>query len=282
MEKKLNSFIVSVFTIILLFFILLPLFLCLGKLSDNESARAEMMGNQENLPEIEVDVARDECILSASEDMGQEYVDKLVFLGESTTYGLWRYGVLSDGKDTKQVWTGASCTDGKTQCAGTLSLSPAIAGTMIYFPDDGTALTVSQAIAKKQPEFLVITLGLNNGASYYTEDQFKQCYRMLLNSVIDTSKDVKIILQSLFPVARTCKVSAYTPERIALCNTWIRDLAAEYEVKYLDTVSVLSDEDGYLIPEYDNGGDGIHLNEIGLSAVLQYIRTHGYSEESEA
>ena len=144
------------------------------------------------------------------------------------------------------------------------------------------ALTVSQAIAKKQPEFLVITLGLNNGASYYTEDQFKQCYRMLLNSVIDTSKDVKIILQSLFPVARTCKVSAYTPERIALCNTWIRDLAAEYEVKYLDTVSVLSDEDGYLIPEYDNGGDGIHLNEIGLSAVLQYIRTHGYSEESEA
>ena len=282
MEKKLNSFVVSVFTIIILFFILLPLFLCLGKISENKQMRAEMMENQEKLREIEVDGTRDECVLSVSEDMGQEYLDKLVFLGESTTYGLWRYGVLSDGKNTTQVWTGASCSDGKTQCAGTLSLSPSIAGTMIYFPDDGSAVTVAQAITKKQPEYLVITLGLNNGASYYTEDQFKQCYRMLLNSVIDTSAEVKIILQSLFPVARACKISAYTPERIALCNTWIHDLAMEYDLKYLDTASVLSGADGYLIPEYDNGGDGIHLNEVGLSTVLQYIRTHGYPEESEA
>ena len=86
-------------------------------------------------------------------------------------------------------------------------------------------------------------------------------------------------MQSLFPVSRACKISAYTPQRIALCNEWIRDLAAEYELKYLDTASILLDAEGYLIPEYDNGGDGIHLNKQGLSAVLKYIQTHGHPKE---
>ena len=86
------------------------------------------------------------------------------------------------------------------------------------------------------------------------------------------------MLQSLFPVAKSCKIASYTPERIALCNTWIRDLAVEYGIKYLDTASILSDAEGYLFAEYDNGGDGIHLNELGLQAVLRYIRTHPHPE----
>ena len=86
---------------------------------------------------------------------------------------------------------------------------------------------------------------------------------------------------ALFPVAKSCKISAYTPERIALCNEWIHDLALEFDVKYLDTSSSLSDSDGYLISEYDNGGDGIHLNEKGLRMVTQYIRTHGHPKEVE-
>ncbi len=283
MEKKFNSYVLSVFTIILLFFILLPLLMCLGKITERENAlKARSLTESENSSEIKVDAMRGETVLAETADMGWEYVDRLVFLGESTTYGLWRYGVLHDGKNTTQVWTGASSPDGKVTCAGTLSLSPTIAQTKLYFPDDGSALTVSQALSRKKPQYLIITLGLNNGASYYTEDQFKQCYRILLNSAIDASEDTKIILQSLFPVAKTCKVSAYTPQRIELCNTWIQDLASEYGLKYLDTASVLTDEDGYLLEKYDNGGDGIHLNEIGLTAVLQYIRTHGYPAEEDA
>ena len=71
-------------------------------------------------------------------------------------------------------------------------------------------------------------------------------------------------------------------ERIRLCNLWIQDLAREYEIGYLDTASILSDADGYLCEEYDNGGDGIHLNELGLRAVLQYIRTHAHPRECVA
>lgn len=276
MEKKLNSFILSFFTIILLSFTLLPLFLCLGKIDQSRRIQAEVNA------EIRASSEQDGSLLGLTEDLGETYVRKLLFLGESTTFGLWQYGVLPDGKNTKQVWTGATCADGLVRCAGTLSLSPAIAKTPIYYPEEASAISVSAALSKKSPEYLVITLGLNNGASYYSEDEFKQCYRILLNSILNATPSVKIILQSLFPVARTCKISAYTPDRIALCNTWIYDLAKEYGVKYLDTASVLSDEEGFLFSKYDNGGDGIHLNEEGLRAVLQYLRTHAHPAEVTA
>lgn len=270
MEKKLNSFILSVFTIFVLSFTLLPLFLCLGKVEQSRKLREEASAEMRALAE------QDDPILGQTEDLGDAYVRKLVFLGESTTYGLLQYGVLPDGKNTNQVWTGASCINGSVRCAGTLSLSPSIVATPLYYPEESSALNVTEALKKKSPEYLVITLGLNNGASYYSEDEFKQCYRTLLNAILDASPSVKIILQSLFPVAKTCKISAYTPERLALCNVWILDLAREYGLKYLDTASVLTDEDGYLFPQYDNGGDGIHLNGEGLLAVVQYIRTHAH------
>ena len=219
-------------------------------------------------------------ILSQTEDMGEDYIKSIVFLGESTTYGLWHYDVLPGGKKSTAVWTGATVQDGKICCAGTLSLSPSISGTKLFYPDTGEALTVSEALTRKQPKYLIITLGLNNGASYYTEDEFKQCYRTLLNSAISASGDTIILLQSLFPVAKSCKIRAYTPERIRLCNSWILDVAMEYQLPFLDTFSALSDTEGYLKEVYDNGGDGIHLNREGLLAVLHYIRTHGYTEET--
>ena len=54
------------------------------------------------------------ALLRGTGDMGQEYIDSIIFLGDSTTYGLKAYAVLTDGKKTKQVWTPSN---------GTLTLS---------------------------------------------------------------------------------------------------------------------------------------------------------------
>lgn len=279
MEKKQHTFILSTFMISLLSLVLLPLFMCLGKIDQSKQLQLKQAERKDGRGEISVDADQNDCVLSDTEDLGEAYIRKLVFLGESTTYGLQRYGVLPDGKNTLQVWTGASCADGSVKSAGTLSLSPVIAETKLFYPENQNALTISEALCTKKPEYLVITLGLNNGASYYTEDEFKQCYRILLNAAVSASPDTTLILQSIFPVARTCKIAAYTPEKITLCNSWISDIAKEYGIKYLDTASALCDQDGYLLPQYDNGGDGIHLNESGLNEVLRYIRTHGHPKE---
>ena len=229
--------------------------------------------------EKEIEVGTKDTILGITEDYGQDYIDRIIFLGESTTYGLQSYGVLSNGKDTTQVWTGATCKNGITVSSGTLSLSPAIGTTKIFYPDTRSAKTVSDALKAKKPEYLIITLGLNNGASYYSEQEFKDCYRILLNSINDSQTDTRVILQSLFPVSKECSIKAYTPERLRLCNKWIYDIAQEYDLKYLNTTEVLEDDKGYLIADYDNGGDGIHLNRAGLSTVIEYIKTHGYPKE---
>ena len=272
MENKLHLYLRSCVILTFLCALLVLLFFSFSFLPEETPA---LVSNPAPVRELTANAHQTDTILAETEDCGQEYIDRITFLGESTTYGLHRYGLLPE----QQVWTGATCTDGRVKTAGTLSLSPSIDKTRIYYSETGEALTISEALTRKQPEFLVITLGLNNGASYYSEDEFKQCYRILLNAVVNASENTTVILQSLFPVADTCKIKAYTPERIQLCNTWIRELASEYEMCYLDTISALSDANGYLYSEYDNGGDGIHLNGVGLEKVLSYVRTHGVQKE---
>ena len=94
--------------------------------------------------------------------------------------------------------------------------------------------------------------------------------------------DTKIILQSIYPVARSWeKTKSINNERIRAANGWVQRVAEDCGIYYLDTISVLADEEGYLPEAYQNG-DGIHLNADSCGIVLDYIRTHalpGYTEE---
>ncbi|MBQ9080779.1 MAG: hypothetical protein IJY27_06880 [Clostridia bacterium] len=204
--------------------------------------------------------------LGETEDYGQEYINKIIFVGDSTTYGLKAYGMLSGGKNTTQVWTPAS---------GTYSLNALVATYKIVYPETGEELTVADAAAKAKPEYMVITLGINYGVPYCGETEFKKYYRLLLDDIVAASPETKIMLQSIYPVATNNELRDITNEKIDLANQWIEQLAEEYGLKYLHTNPTLKDTDGYLFQSYQNG-DGLHLLERGFNAVLQYIRTHGY------
>ena len=205
-------------------------------------------------------------VLGKTEDMGQEYIDSLTFLGDSTTYGLKAYKMLSGGKNTEQVWTSKTAT---------VSLVDILTKTIVY-PKTGKEMSIPEAAEKSKPEYLVITLGVE-GVTTLGEEDFKEQYSSLVKAVKAASPDTKIILQSIFPVA-----SSYTEKNklnnpiIDKANGWVLEIAENENVKYLDTASVLKDESGALNPKYDNGGNGINLNDIGFDAVLQYIRTHAY------
>ena len=206
--------------------------------------------------------------LEQTEDYGQEYLDKIIFVGDSTTYGLKHYSMLSGGKNTKQVWVPAS---------GTYSLNALVTTYKIVYPETGEEMTVAEAAALSKPEYMIITLGINYGVPYCGETEFKKYYRMLLDDVTTASPETKIILQSIYPVATNNEIKDITNDKIDLANTWIEQLAEEYELKYLDTNSVLKGDDGYLPLTYQNG-DGLHLLERGFDVVLNNIRTHGYPQ----
>ncbi len=204
-------------------------------------------------------------VLGETEDAGQEYIDKLTFLGDSTTYGLKYYEVLSGGKNTTQVWTPAS---------GTLTLYNYATATIV-FPEDGQEISIVDAVTRKQPEYLVITLGVN-GVAEMDEDWFKQDYTALVQSIQAASPDTKIICNSIYPVENDYEyINSINNTNIPQANEWIKAVAEATGCKYADSASVLKAEDGSLREDYGNG-DGVHLNADGFNAVLEYLRTHAY------
>ena len=202
-------------------------------------------------------------VLGETADAGQSYIDKLTFLGDSTTYGLKAYSMLSGGQNTTQVWTPSN---------GTLTLSFYETATIVT--PNGEML-IKDAAAAYQPEYLVITLGVN-GVSFMDEASFKDCYTKLIQNVQAASPNTKIICNSIYPNMTSYKYYGdINNENITRANGWIQEVAAATGTRYSDTCSVLKDGNGALRADYCNG-DGIHLNAAGFTAVLNYLRTHAY------
>lgn len=204
-------------------------------------------------------------VLAEGADMGMDYQNRLIFLGDSTTYGMYAYGQLP----AYQVWVPAS---------GTMSLFNWAAETIAYYPYGDTvnaqSLSIADAAAAARPEYLVITLGIN-GVSLLDEQQFKDYYTGLIQAIQTASPSTKIICQSIYPV-----IDAQTPEgikndRINAANGWILDVAGQMGVAYLSTHDALTDSTGNLSMDYIGAdSDGIHMDQRGYEAILQYVRTH--------
>lgn len=228
--------------------------------------------DEESSGQAESETSKDDdtdIILKSTSDAGQEYIDKIVFLGDSTSYGLCANGVIM----RNQVWTGLSGT------VPTLSLYTTINQTKIYYPDEDCYLTIGEAAAKKKPEYLVITLGINGGvADYFEEKQFKASYRKVIEAIKENSPETVIILQNIFPVASIASETykTITNEKIDTANEWVKDLAREYSLKYLNSQEVLKGVDGYMPLSYQNG-DGLHLSLSGSQVVIKYIKEHAYA-----
>ena len=186
----------------------------------------------------------------------------IIFVGDSTTYHAISRGVLPKS----QVW----CPSNRT-----LMLSSEITSLKILHPRLHTEMTIAEACAADRPRYMLFTIGIN-GAHTFTEGYYKGAYRKLLNAVRAASPDTLLLIESVFPVAKT--ETAWTSlspaelnQRIDRINRWAEELSREFEgCRYLDTASVLRDENGFLKPEFDVG-DGIHLTEAGYQAIISYI-----------
>lgn len=204
--------------------------------------------------------------LPETPDAGMTYQDKLIFVGDSLTAHLVNREVLTGGKMTKQVWRTEN---------NMLNLNSEVTAAKIIYPETGESMTIAEAAAKAKPEIMIVTLGTDWGVSYLTEADFKSCYTNLIRAIQAASPDTTVILQSIFPVTTSAKLQN---DKIDICNGWVREIAADCGCPYLDTQSVLKGADNALKPEYCNSNDGIHLHKEAYEVILQYIRTHAYTE----
>lgn len=209
----------------------------------------------------------DSVVLPETPDAGLAYQDSLTFVGDSLTAHLVSRAVLTDGKNTRQVWRSES---------NMINLNSEVTSAKIIYPATGEKMTIAEAAAAAKPPILIITLGTDWGVSYLSEQEFKDCYSKLVRQIKEASPDTVIILQSIFPVTKDCTV--LNNQKIDTANTWVKAIAAENGCRYLDTQSVLKDGNNCLKAEYCNSTDGIHLTASAYEAILAYIRTHAVTD----
>ena len=195
------------------------------------------------------------ALLAQSEDMGEEYINSIIFFGESTTYHMKSRGVLKGGTSTKQVWAPKS---------GTVNLDHTTRSLKIVYPNTDTLMTVAEAAAISSPKYLIMTFGLNGAVQKINrgEEYYREAYLSLINSVRTASPNTKIILQSAFPISESMDTSAFTVNSATLnsyidkINGWTLKLASDEGLKYLNTAEILKNDKGYLADLHDAGRTG--------------------------
>ena len=205
--------------------------------------------------------------LGETEDAGREYLDKLIFLGDSTTYGIGYYydRGFPDLVPPSQVWTPSS---------GTLTLAYYATATIVY-PETGEEIFIRDAVERAKPEYLVITLGVN-GISFMDRDWFIRDYTSLVDMVKSASPGTKIILNSMYPVTASYPYQKdINNDKIRAANGWIEQIAVDTGARFLYSFESVVGADGYL-PQDSTNGDGLHLTGEAFTKVMAYVRTHAY------
>ncbi len=207
-------------------------------------------------------------ILKETADGGLDYQNRIIFLGDSTSYGLKPYKMLPEGNETKQVWYGS--------VGATIALFN-VKTVKLTATNFAEPISIQQALETYKPDILVLKLGIN-GIKMLDEQAFKEYYGWVINEVFEKSPETKLICQAIYPV-KSDNSAQITKKHVEDANKWIKDLVKErylggYKCYYLDSYDIFLNSDGYLDPKYENGGDGIHFNEKGYKLALDYIRTH--------
>ena len=191
---------------------------------------------------------------------------RLVFVGESTTAHLRARGVLPGGTATDQVLAPRS---------GTMTLDRRVLSARVVEPRSGEELPLVEAVARRRPEILVLSFGLNGILGFLARPaDYTEPYRALIRAVHEVSPGTAVVLQTVYPVAerpaewKFDRSPAAINAGIAELNRLLPQIAAEGAL-VADTAAVLRDENGFLRAGYTT--DGIHLDRDGYEAVLSAL-----------
>lgn len=205
--------------------------------------------------------------LPQSLDMGSSYLDKFTFISDFSVCGLRSLGMLPEGQKTDRVVSGLGG-----------SLYVASDEPLLYAPEYGGLLTVTDYAARRRPEYLLIALGASDisAKNAPSETAFSASYTTLLTNIKEASPDTVIVCLSILPGSPSSGISIYDVEKY---NSLILSAAKATGTYYLDAASAFAGSDGYLRTDCDGGSS--RLSTTGLRKLLDLIRTH-YAAPIEA
>lgn len=188
-----------------------------------------------------------------SSDYNKEFFADDLFIGDSITTGLSAYGILSPGN-----------------VAASVGYTPYKAYNNEIALGDGSTGTAFDYAVSMQPKRIFIMLGSNG----ITEaSAMEDSYRTLLDKLEKKCPDSTVYLISVTPVTSDSSAAAnagISNSMITSFNEYIKSLADEKGLTYIDLYSVLSDDNGYFLHEYAEN-DGLHFKGATYKVMLSYI-----------
>ena len=200
-----------------------------------------------------------ETLLAQTDYADESYLDGIVFVGDSRTNGMMKYGFIEEGQ-TFAV-DGINHRDIQEQ-------------KFVYLDSKTSPYTLAEAIEIKQPEIIMVALGIN-GVAFMAEDDFMAEYENLIDLLQESSPDSKVIIEAILPVSSSKEKSDPRMKNtiIDAYNDRLYSLAQQKGCYFLDWSDELKDSNNALAKEYDSG-DGLHLNTSAYEVLMDYIMTH--------
>lgn len=200
---------------------------------------------------------QDKPVLFENPISQEEYMESLLFIGDSRTNGLGNYGFIK--KENIYAVDGLSHIGAQTE--------------RFIKINNSKNMTIEEAIAIRQPERAMIGFGIN-GVGFMDEKTFINEYEKFLRSLKEKSPSTEFIVQSILPVSSGYERSnpEINNEKIDQYNEQLADLAEQLDMAYFNLAPAMKDEKNALKKEH-NAGDGIHLSKNAYEVIVEMIKT---------
>ena len=188
-----------------------------------------------------------------SEDYNKSLFADDLFIGDSITTGFSLYGVLNP----KNV-------------AAAVGYTPYKALNNAIDLGNGVTDTAYNYAVSMQPKRIFIMLG-SNGIT--AANSMEDSYRTLVEKLQSNCPDSEIYILSVTPVTSDSSSAASAGidnSMIKSFNKYLKELASEKGVTYIDLYTLLSDDNGWFLHEYAEN-DGLHFKGATYKVVLKYI-----------
>jgi hypothetical protein len=201
-------------------------------------------------------------VLALTEDVGEEYVNNTLFIGDSNTNRYMNYGFTTLENDIGIV--GMSAANAATSAC-------------VKFASYADCVTIPRAVALMQPQRILFGFGTND----LTGDVslFVTNYTRLIQKVEDAYPYCDVIVNAIPPVARARSYTSVTMQQVDTFNAALVQMCEENGWKFLNSSEALKDPETGFCKEGYTIGDGLHLSQEGCTALFEYIRTHAWETE---
>ncbi len=186
-------------------------------------------------------------------DWDKDFMENTIFVGDSVCRALYVY---NDLLTTKQV----AATGGG-------------AARNIYdytFKMEDHEFTLKEAAEYYKPDIFFLWMGIND-INMTEKDVYANNLKNIAEDMLSISPESRVVILSMSPTAdyHEWKANARIRDYNAAAREMCESITDE-EIYYLDIQDILSDSDGYLLPECDSG-DGLHLSQMAYTRLLSYI-----------